>query len=68
MTVTIVKETKGLLGHEIGDHVRSADKKGFHITALGVMSAEVTAHVHVTSGRLVGRVQALSDGTFVVAI
>ena len=68
MTVTIVEETKGLLGHEIGDHVRSADKKGFHITALGVMSAEMATHVDVTSGRLVGRVQAHSDGTFVVAV
>ena len=68
MTVTIVEETKGLLGHEIGDHVRSANKEGFYITTLSVMSAEVAAHVNVTSGRLVGRVQAHSDGTFVVAI
>ena len=48
MTVTIVEETKGLLGHEIGYHVRSADKKVFHITALGVMSAEMATHVDVT--------------------
>ena len=60
--MTIVKEMKSLLGHEIGDHVRSANKEGFYITTLGVMSAEVAAHVNVTSGRLVGRVQAHSDG------
>ena len=47
-----MKETKGLFRHKISDHVGSTDKERFHITALSVMPAEVTAHIDVTSSGL----------------
>ena len=66
--MALVNGTKSLFRHEVRDHIRRTNKEGLDIAQLGVVTAEVSAHIDMTSGRLVSWMKAHGDGATIVAV
>ena len=65
--MTGVRLAYGLLADEIGDHGAGRLEDGTDVAELRVLTTKVVAHLHMTSGRLVGGMLRHGDGSFVVA-
>ena len=56
-----------LFANEVGDHGACRLEEGANVTKLSVLPTKMVAHFHVSSGRLVSRMEGHSNRSLVVA-